>query len=386
MNYFWWLYAIIFALFLEGQNCTYGEKDRFLIIQKLINKLKNPSVANVEYENLYKALILLTTHEKKKTENYPIIVNTWPFTNATAKAWDNLIRYDDSVSAVVDGCSECEQERCDFTVGFGGSPDESSETTLDALIMNGRTHDAGSVGGLKHIKSAAAVAQAVMSFTKHTLLVGESATKFAISMGFKQEDLHREESVKEWMNWFNASCQPNFWINVSPDPLENCGPYVPSEKISFMEKKYNKHVSEKSHDTIGMIAINSRGDIAAGTSTNGASHKIPGRVGDSPIIGSGAYVDNDVGAATGTGDGDTLMKFLPAYQAVESMRNGMSPSDATADAIQRILKHYDLFVGAILAIDKYGNHGAACHGIPSFLYSVRDGTMNNVQTRRVKCI
>ena len=144
--------------------------------------------------------------------------------------------------------------------------------------MNGRTHDAGSVGGLRRIKSAAAVAEAVMSFTKHTLLVGESATKFAVAMGFEQEDLHRQESVKEWMNWYNASCQPNFWINVSPDPMEMCGPYTPSETRSFKQKRFNRNVSEKSHDTIGMIAIDSRGDMAAGTSTNGANHKIAGYV------------------------------------------------------------------------------------------------------------
>jgi N4-(beta-N-acetylglucosaminyl)-L-asparaginase len=106
-----------------------------------------------------------------------------------------------------------------------------------------------------------------------------------------------------------------------------------------------------------MIVIDEKGDIAAGTSTNGASHKIPGRVGDSPIIGSGAYVDNEVGAACGTGDGDTLMKYLPAYQAVESMRNGMSTSESAQDAIERIVRREPNFSGAILVIDKLGNHG-----------------------------
>jgi len=161
--------------------------------------------------------------------------------------------------------------------------------------MNGRTHDAGSVAGLRRIKPAAAVAEAVMAFTKHTLLVGEAATEFALDMGFEQEDLHARESLAKWADWVDKSCQPNFRINVSPDPEQSCGPYKPLAKRVFAEKRFNRNVSVKNHDTIGMIAIDSNGNLAAGTSTNGASHKIPGRVGDSPIIGSGAYVDNDVG-------------------------------------------------------------------------------------------
>ncbi len=161
--------------------------------------------------------------------------------------------------------------------------------------MSGRTHDAGSVAGLKRIKSAAAVAEAVMGFTKHTLLVGEAATQFAIDMGFEQEDLHSKESLAKWTEWSDRGCQPNFRINVSPDPEQSCGPYKPLAKRNYSKKRLNTDVSAKNHDTIGMIAIDSSGNLAAGTSTNGASHKIPGRVGDSPLIGSGAYVDNDVG-------------------------------------------------------------------------------------------
>lgn len=288
--------------------------------------------------------------------------------------------------AVVNGCSECEEQRCDGTVGFGGSPDETAETTLDALIIDGKTHDAGSVAGLRRIKSAAAVAEAVMGFTKHTLLVGELATEFAIDMGFEQEDLHAKESIDKWTTWFQSNCQPNFRINVSPDPTESCGPYKPLTERTFFKKRYNENTSPKDHDTIGMIVIDSKGNLAGGTSTNGATHKIPGRVGDSPIIGSGAYIDNDVGGAVGTGDGDTMMKFLPAYQAVESMKNGMSATDAAKDAIGRITKHYPNFIGAIVAMDKYGNHGAGCHGLTTFPYSVKDSSTNDVQVIHVECI
>lgn len=372
-------------------NCKQNSvSNKSKLIQDLIYQLNNEE-HHYTKDSLEKAILLLSRdHKQQKTKlpKFPIVINTWAFTNATAKAWTNLERYDNAVAAVVNGCSECEEERCDGTVGFGGSPDESAETTLDALIMNGKTHDAGSVAGLKRIKSAAAVAEAVMTFTKHTLLVGESATQFAIEMGFTQEDLHAKESLDKWTSWFEAKCQPNFRINVSPDPNESCGPYRPLETRmqSVGQKRYNRHTSEKDHDTIGIIAIDSRGDMAGGTSTNGATHKIPGRVGDSPIIGSGVYVDNDVGGAAGTGDGDTMMKFLPAYQAVESMRNGMSPTNAASDAIQRIAKYYANFVGAIIAIDKYGNHGAACHGLASFPYSVKNSAMSEVQVIHVACI
>ena len=221
------------------------------------------------------------SHSTTSQFNYPIVVNTWPFVNATAKAWETLIESDDPIETIVSGCSACEQLRCDGTVGYGGSPDEYGESTLDAVIMDAETHDAGAVASLKRVKNAIGVALAVMKYTKHTMLVGEAATQFAIDMGFKQEDLHAPESMQAWLNWFNNSCQPNFRINVSPDPAKHCGPYKPIDLAARKtplkrERRYNRHVSEKSHDTIGMIAINSHGKMAGGTSTNGASHKIPG--------------------------------------------------------------------------------------------------------------
>ncbi|CAF0928928.1 unnamed protein product [Brachionus calyciflorus] len=315
----------------------------------------------------------------KFSSNYPIVLNTWPFTNATNKAWDILLKTDDPLKSVESGCSECEELRCDGTVGYGGSPDENGETTLDALIMDGRTHDAGSVAGLRRIKNVISVARAVMEHTKHTLLVGDLATQFAIDMGFQQQDLHYFDSLEKYIIWLNNSCQPNFRLNVYPDPEKFCGPYKPIKNLNFLsnkEKRLNKYVSKKLHDTIGMIAINSYGDISVGTSTNGASHKIPG----------GAYVDNDVGAACGTGDGDTLMKFLPSYQVVESMRRGMTPSEATNDAIQRIIKKKPHFMGALIAADKYGNHGASCHGLEYFEYSYRTNQSRDAEIGRVKCI
>lgn len=335
-----------------------------------------------------KATSIPVVVEPSKCAVHPVVVNTWPFVEATEKAWAALVQTDDPIEAVVAGCQECQDLRCDGTVGYGGSPDEYGESTLDAVIMDGDTHDAGAVASLKRIKNAIGVARAVMRYTKHTMLVGEAATQFAIDMGFRQEDLHAPESMNRWLDWYNNDCQPNFRINVMPDPLQNCGPYKPLTDPALIKKtpRFNEHASSANHDTIGMIAINSKGSIAGGTSTNGASHKVPGRVGDSPIIGSGVYVDKDVGAACGTGDGDTLMKFLPSYQAVESMRNGKTASQAAEDAVRRISKVYPNYVGAIVAIDRYGNHGAGCHGMPTFKYSFRNGTTDGPQVQEVPCV
>ena len=209
----------------------------------------------------------------------PIIINTWPFPIPCDHAWSVLKSTDNCVSAVVAGCTKCEHLHCDGTVWHGGSPDEIGETTLDAMIMDGATHDAGCVAGLKRVKSAISVANAIMQHTSHTLLVGESATQFALSTGFKEEPLQSNESIKKWTDWLKNNCQPNFRRNVSPDPNTNCGPYKPLiNTLHTNTKKYNKNISNKSHDTIGMIAIDSKGNISAGTSTNGAQHKIPGFV------------------------------------------------------------------------------------------------------------
>ena len=226
--------------------------------------------------------LLASTGKEEKSESSnvhtPIVMNTWPFDVPCDYAWNVLKTTDDSLLAVLSGCSKCEDLQCDKTVGFGGSPDEQGETTLDAMIMDGKTHDAGSVASLKRVKSAIHVAHAVMKHTSHTMLVGDAATQFAVGMGFKEESLQTIDSLRKWDEWFRKNCQPNFRRNVTPDPKENCGPYKPIQKSNFSNKKSNKNVSSKSHDTIGMIAMDSHGNISAGTSTNGAIHKIPGLV------------------------------------------------------------------------------------------------------------
>ncbi|KAI8502955.1 hypothetical protein Bbelb_196570 [Branchiostoma belcheri] len=317
----------------------------------------------------------------------PLVINTWGFTNATEKAWTALRNGGSVLDAVEKGCTECEAEQCDFTVGYGGSPDEHGETTLDALIMDGTSLDVGAVADLRRVKNAISVARNVMEHTTHTMLVGEQATAFAIEMGFAESDLHTHRSIEQWIAWINKKCQPNYRKNVSPDPSKSCGPYKPLNTDKLKETpRYSPHSDEYDHDTIGMIVIGANG-TAGGSSTNGALHKVPGRVGDAPIAGAGVYVDSEVGGAAGTGDGDITMRFLPSYQAVEYMRGGMAPAKACQLALSRIGKKYPNYHGALVCANIKGEYGAACHwpGLDKFPYSIRNPTVKSTTVELVDC-
>ncbi|CAG2166585.1 unnamed protein product [Oppiella nova] len=317
----------------------------------------------------------------------PLVINTWNFSNATLNAWTTLSSGGSAVDAIVSGCSTCEREQCDHTVGWGGSPDENGESTLDAMIMDGPSHKVGAVAGMRRVKDAISVARKVLDNTQHSLLVGDFATEFAVQMGFKEENISSDWSLKTWEDWKANKCQPNYWQNVEPNPRENCGPYKPVKRDAKNENINRNLVNYENHDTIGMVAIDRNGSLAVGTSTNGLRHKIPGRVGDSPIPGSGAYVDQDVGGAAATGDGDIIMRFLPSYQAVENMRQGMSPKTAANEAIARIVKKYPKAMAAIVAADNAGRYGAACINIEGgFPYSVVNPKLGNVTAERVDCL
>ncbi|KAL9698391.1 hypothetical protein quinque_001832 [Culex quinquefasciatus] len=278
------------------------------------------------------AAVLIQAH--RTDQALPLVINTWAFTNATLRAHQWLVVGEAGpIDALVEGCSVCEREQCDGTVGYGGSPDENGETTLDAMIMDGSTMNIGAVAAMRDVKHAAAVARHVLENTKHTLLVGDRATEFAVQMGFKRESLETERSKEMWEQWKNNHC-----------------------------------------------------NVVAGTSTNGARNKIPGRVGDSPIPGSGAYADSTVGAAAATGDGDIMMRFMPSLLAVEGLRRGLSPVQAGETALARIAVHYPKFVGGIVVASSDGQYGAACHGMDEFPYSVAEGRKETeVVVKKVKC-
>ncbi|XP_011369744.1 N(4)-(beta-N-acetylglucosaminyl)-L-asparaginase isoform X1 [Pteropus vampyrus] len=319
----------------------------------------------------------------------PLVLNTWPFKNATQAAWDTLASGGSTLDAVEKGCAVCEKEQCDGTVGFGGSPDEFGETTLDAMIMDGTTMNVGAVGDLRRIKNAIGVARKVLEHTTHTLLAGESATKFAESMGFVNEDLSTNTSQALHSDWLARNCQPNYWRNVIPDASKYCGPYKPPSILKQDGSTYKETGNNYGHDTIGMVVIHKMGQTAAGTSTNGIKFKIHGRIGDSPIPGAGAYADDTAGAAAATGDGDILMRFLPSYQAVEYMRRGENPTIACQKVISRIHKYFPKFFGAVICANVTGSYGAACNKLPTFTqfsFMVYNSQKNQPVEEKVDCI
>lgn len=323
----------------------------------------------------------------------PIVINTWNFTEANSLAWRILKQSEGGVrqtrNAVVEGCTKCEQRQCDGSVGYGGSPNELGDTTLDAMVMDGATMNVGAVAGLKNIKDAIRVARFVLERTSHTLLVGSSATEFAKAMGFRVESLITPESRYMWEQWKATNCQPNFWHDVYPDPKLTCGPYEPKATPMSRWKedraRTEYRIGQNNHDTIGMIAIDVDHQIHVGTSTNGARYKIPGRVGDSPIAGAGGYADNEAGAAVATGDGDIMMRFLPTVLAVEAMREGKTPEQAAEVGIRRILKHHKDFSGAVIAVNRLGAYAAACYGWAEFPYVVSTPKQNAL-VETVKCL
>ncbi|KAI1814235.1 asparaginase-domain-containing protein [Poronia punctata] len=312
----------------------------------------------------------------------PMVINTWggDFTAATDAAYTSILNNKNTTTttaldAVEIGCSTCEANQCDGTVGYGGSPDENCETTLDAMIMDGKTMNSGSVAGLRRIKNAISVARAVMEHTSHTMLAGDLATEFAISNGFVAENLTTEASAAKCAAWRAESCQPNYRVNVMPDPSVSCGPYTPAREDDVVGKARRRRRRRLvGHDTISLIVLDGKGGMAAGTSTNGAAYKVPGRVGDGPIIGSGSYVDSDVGGCGATGDGDIMMRFLPCYQAVESMRRGMSPKAAAEDAVWRMVRKYPDVSSGIVVVNTKGEHAGAGSGW-NFTYAYRGGDM-----------
>ncbi|XP_033920801.1 N(4)-(beta-N-acetylglucosaminyl)-L-asparaginase [Melopsittacus undulatus] len=318
----------------------------------------------------------------------PVVINTWAFRKAAETAWGVLQLGGSELDAVERGCGQCEIDQCDGSVGYGGSPDESGETTLDAMIMNGNTMEVGAVADLRHVKNAISVARKVMEYTKHTLLVGESASLFAVRMGFPYEDLTTQKSLLVYSEWLNRSCQPNYWKNVIPDSSKSCGPYKRPEKVTYKEEQISRR-SFHNHDTIGMIVIGGSGTVVSGTSTNGAIHKIPGRVGDSPIAGAGSYADSTAGGAAATGDGDIMMRFLPSYQAVEYMRMGTDPAVACQKVISRIQKYAPKFFGAVICANRTGSYGAACNKIPGFTqfrFMVSSPLLSHPTEQVVDCI
>ncbi|HIX53840.1 MAG TPA: N(4)-(beta-N-acetylglucosaminyl)-L-asparaginase [Candidatus Sphingobacterium stercoripullorum] len=281
----------------------------------------------------------------RKKSTKPIVISTWDFgVAANKKAWEVLSRSGTALDAVEAGVRVAEADLSNKTVGKGGYPDRDGNVSLDACIMD-HEGNCGSVGALEHIAHPISVARKVMEETPHVMLVGEGALQFAIDQGFQAEDLLTEDSKEAWQEWLKEK------------------QYTPIMNIE--NKHFNKELlpgGQYNHDTIGMLALDEFGNLSGACTTSGMAFKMRGRVGDSPIIGAGLYVDNEVGGATSTGVGEEVMRTVGSFLVVELMRQGMSPEQACKEAVLRIVKKKpnvarEIQVG-FLAINKKGEYGA----------------------------
>ncbi len=283
----------------------------------------------------------------------PIVVSTWKFgIEANEEAWKILANNGRALDAVEAGVKVPESNMKERSVGLGGRPDRDGHVTLDACIMD-EFANIGSVACLEHIKHPISVARAVMEKSPHVMIVGDGALQFALAHGFTKEKGVVEESQKEWKEWLKTS-------------------------------NYKPPVNIENHDTIGMIAMDSNGNFSGACTTSGLAYKMHGRVGDSPIIGAGLFVDNEVGAATATGHGEEVIRIAGCHTVVELMRQGKSPQQACEEAVARIVKITknrgkdlkDIQVGFI-AINQNGQYGAYCVQT-GFNFAVYNGSGNTL--------
>jgi len=305
------------------------------------------------------ALSQSLAEEPKPTElkvSGPVVVSSANGLRATEKAAEMIAAGADTLDAVVAGVTIVEEDPADNSVGYGGLPNEEGVVELDSSVMHGPSCRAGAVAALRNIKTPSQVARLVMQRTDHVLLVGEGALRFARAHGFKEYDLLTDESRKLWLDWKERHSDDDDWIPPEvPDP----------KKRSDGRKDF-----VFTYGTITCLGLNPAGDISGVTTTSGLSYKIPGRVGDSPIIGAGLFVDNTVGAAGSTGRGEAVLKICGSHTVVEAMRLGMAPVEACLHALQRIvatttekrLRHEDgrpNFDVKFYALSKDGRFGAA---------------------------
>ena len=275
--------------------------------------------------------------------------------NAMEAGWEILSKGGSAVDAVEKAANIIEVDPEDTSVGYGGLPNEQGVVQLDSSFMDGKTYSAGAVGCLENIKTPASVARLVMQHTDHVMLVGAGALEFAKAWGFKEENLLTEKARKIWLRWKEELSPTDDW--GSPEYLVN------------LQKKeaYWKDFPDIEHHygTTNVLAIDSNGDIAGCTTTSGLSFKLNGRVGDSPIIGAGLYVDNEVGAAGATGRGEDVIKSCASYYIVLKMKEGRTPQQACEDALHMIIDRYkkvnpDFFPSEkFVAINKYSELGCA---------------------------
>ncbi|MFO0823179.1 MAG: isoaspartyl peptidase/L-asparaginase [Gemmataceae bacterium] len=293
----------------------------------------------------------------------PIVIATWPFGKVAAEAaLKALARGDAALDAALIGAQAVEDDySCRTSVGFGSLPDRLGRLTLDACVMDGKTLSCGAVAGVEHIKHPAALARRVMEKTPHVFLVGEAAKWFALQQGFPLEVPYTTEAIKEWMDG-----HPDF---KKKEKGEASPPRCDASAIN---------IDENHHDTVTVLTCDKKGSLGGACTTSGLAYKLPGRVGDSPIIGAGLYVDDLAGAAGGTGVGEEIIRIAGSSFIVEQMRSGKSAQEACEAACKRVNANagrrgvHPARV-AFLALDAKGVPGAACTARTNFKYAVGRG-------------
>jgi N4-(beta-N-acetylglucosaminyl)-L-asparaginase len=256
-------------------------------------------------------------------------ISTWKTTEANQKAGLMLEDGVDALNAAVAGVAIEEENPKNTTVGYGGAPDKTGKVTLDACVMN-HLGDCGSVVAVENIVNVARLAKDVMEKTPHVMLSGEGAEEFAISQGYKKTNLLTDESKREWEEWLK-------------------------------DQEYKPIINIENHDTIGMLCIDKNNNLSGACTTSGLAYKMKGRVGDSPIIGSGLFIDNKIGGAVATGLGEEVVKTVGSFLVVELMRQGLSPQEACEKAIKRIVSNNsqkNKFQVAYIAMNKKGEIGS----------------------------
>jgi len=295
---------------------------------------------------------IISAKKEKQNSNsklgFPIVISTWEHgIAANNAAMKILVNGGRAIDAVESGVKVSEADPEIMSVGFGGLPDREGKVTLDACIMD-ETGNCGAVSFLQHIKHPISVARKIMDETPHVMLSGKGALQFALDKGFTKENLLTSKAKKKWEDWLKKS-------------------------------EYKPIINIENHDTIGLLALDEKGNISGACTTSGLSWKMHGRVGDSPIIGAGMYVDNEVGGCCATGLGEAVMKTLGSFLIVELMRQGATPQEACEEAIARIVKNqnYKNMQIGYIAINKKGEHGsfAVHHG---FNYALHQGGENQM--------
>ncbi|XP_017123641.1 L-asparaginase-like protein GD25160 [Drosophila elegans] len=326
----------------------------------------------------------------KKTQYKSLLISTWNYTDANLQAWSVLQQGPQRTrQAVIQGCLACQHPRCGHLLAGGSAPDSQGDLTLEAAIMDGSSLGYGAVAGMKGVRNAILVADAVLRHTKHSLLVGKSAARFARSMGYKEDysaGMRTEYVLKKWQL---TGCQPNFWRDVHPPPMNNCGPYSPLPQHMLRQPMHQEYpIVPGHHDQLAFLALDAERKFHVASHSSGARFRIPGRVGDATVPGAGIYADNAVGAAVASGDGDVLMRHLPAFLAVEALRAGQKPDKAAEWVVQRVLKHNTEFNGGVVVVNRRGIYAAACAGMDEFHFVVSGGKgfLSMARVEKVKCV